>query len=212
MLDTRIKICGITSVADAQFSLQAGADYLGLIFAESARRIDVETARAIRQTVPSAMLIGVFRDAPLDGVVKTGGACGLDLVQLHGVESPEYCSALLKRLSRPVIKAFRVDELSDFRILREYTKTSYFMLDLDKNHNPAKRLNGHREALWATASTLRGQGYRIFLAGGLNPDNVQEAVRRVDPYGIDVASGVEKSPGVKDTEAVTRFITEARKW
>ena len=210
MLETRIKICGITSVDDARMIARAGADYLGLIFADSARRVDIETARAIRAALPSAMLIGVFQDAPLDDVVTTGRECGLNLVQLHGSEPPEYCDALLGQLSRPVIKAFSVDKLFDPRALQSYTRTSYFLIDLSKNYVAAHGLNGHRDTLWSTAAQLRSRGYRIFLAGGLNPGNVREAIRRVDPFGIDVASGVEKSPGRKDLDAVARFVEEAR--
>ncbi len=211
MIETRIKICGITTVEDAKLSHAEGADYIGLIFADGIRRVTEAQARQIRQALPSAMLIGVFQDAPLNEVVSIGRSCGLNMIQLHGCETPEYCDALLSGLSLPVIKAFTMSQLPSADVLRRYTRTSYFMLDLDKNYNIVSRLNGHRDRLWSTAAALRNKGYRIFLAGGLNPENVREAVKRVAPFGIDVASGIEKSPGVKDAQALSRFIAEAKR-
>jgi len=210
MTKTRIKICGITTVEDAKLSHAEGADYIGLIFTDSSRRVTKAEARQIREAVPSAMLIGVFQDASLNEVVSTGRTCGLNMIQLHGNETPEYCDALLSKLSLPVIKAFTMNQLPTADVLRQYTRTSYFMLDIDKNYNLVSKLNGHRDHLWSAAATLRRKGYRIFLAGGLNPENVREAVKRVNPFGIDVASGIEKSPGVKDAQALSRFIAEAR--
>jgi phosphoribosylanthranilate isomerase len=214
MLDTRIKICGITSPEDAELSQSLGADYIGMIFANGSRRVSQETAKAIREAVPHAMLTGVFADTPIGEVVGIGRACGLNLIQLHGRETPEYCDALQSCLSLPIIKAFSVNQLPDPRRLRDYTRTSYFMFDLDKNHNlreASQIVNGQRERLWSTAAAIRSKGYRVFLAGGLSPANVREAVRRVGPYAIDVASGVESSPGIKDSEVLGRFITEVRR-
>jgi phosphoribosylanthranilate isomerase len=213
MLDTRIKICGITSPDDARLCASAGADYLGVIFAPGERSVSIETARAIRAAVPATMLVGVFENAPLDDVGAAARACGLNMIQLHGQESPEYCSALLARVSLPIIKALGAQQLSDPSRLLAYTRTSYFMLDLDKNHNPGRRMrngNGTRERLWSAATALRAKGYRIFLAGGLSPASVRDAVRRVAPYGVDVAAGVESSPGVKDPGALRRFISEVK--
>jgi phosphoribosylanthranilate isomerase len=136
------------------------------------------------------------------------------MIQLHGSESAEYCDALLARVSVPVIKAFNVKQLANPSRLMTYTRTSYFILDLDKNHNPRGRVTtvtAQREALWSAGATLRAKGYRIFLAGGLDPGNVHEAVRRVAPYGVDVAAGVEASPGVKDPVAVRRLVSEVRR-
>jgi phosphoribosylanthranilate isomerase len=211
MQETRIKICGITSVEDAKLSLSAGADYLGLNFSCGTRRVSVPTAGAIREAMPMAMLVGVFCDSPIGEIVSVGRSCGLNMIQLRGSESPEYCSELLERVSLPVIKTFGVDELADPAVLNDYTRTSYFVLDLDGNHNGKPGSNGHHEQLWSIAANLRARGYRIFLSGGLTPENVGEAVRRVDPYGIDVAGGIEKSPGVKDSLALSRFVAEARR-
>jgi phosphoribosylanthranilate isomerase len=211
MQETRIKISGITSVEDARLSLSAGVDYLGLDFSCGTHPVSVPTARAIRRALPTAMLVGIFCDSPIEEILVIGRTCGLNMIQLRGNESPEYCSSMLRRLSLPVVKTFGVDELADPAILNAYTRTSYFVLDLDGKHNGGAGSNGHREELWSLAATLRARGYRIFLAGGLTPENVGEAVRRVDPYGIDVSAGVEKSPGVKDSLRLSRFVAEARR-
>ncbi|MDH3214701.1 MAG: hypothetical protein OEN01_00245 [Candidatus Krumholzibacteria bacterium] len=215
MRDTRIKICGITSPEDAKLSWSLGADYLGMIFADSKRRVDVDTARLIRRAVPKAMLIGVFVDAPLADVVELSCASRVNLVQLHGHESPAYCDTLLSRLSLPIIKALGSRQLDDPTRLKEYTRISYFLLDLDKNRGVrsdiSSPINGQQQRLWSTAAGLRRTGYRIFLAGALTAANVREAVHHVGPYCIDVARGVEKAPGVKDAKTLNRFIQEARR-
>lgn len=212
MLDTRIKICGITSPEDARAADALAVDYLGLIFVESARRVSFEQAAKIRDAVPHMMLVGVFMDTPLDKVVATARDARVNMVQLHGSESPAYCEALLTRLGLPVIKSFTRARLAA-NSLHDYRRTSYFHVDLDKD--AAANGNGvvteHQLALWTDASTLRGRGYRIFLSGGLNPDNVREAVQHVQPYCIDVARGVESAPGVKDYERMRRFVMEVRR-
>jgi phosphoribosylanthranilate isomerase len=212
MLQTRIKICGITSAEDARLAERLGADYLGVIFADGVRRVEPETAMAIREAVPAAMLIGVFADAPVKDVVSLARASRLNMIQLHGNEDPDYCNKLQAHVMLPIIKAFRPRELTNLDLLRHYTRMSYFMLDLDKNERPEQpHVNGRREELWEKAAMIRNKGYRVFLAGGLNPDNVRHAIYRVLPYGIDVASGVEKRPGVKDLETLGRFVEEARR-
>lgn len=208
MLGTRIKVCGITSPADAKLCMTHGADYLGLIFAESPRRVTVEAARPIRDAVLNAILVGVFADMPVDEVARIARACGLDMIQLHGNESPLYCNALHGQLSLPVIKAVSASQIGSGNDLKQYKRTSYFLFDLDKGA-AAQRHNGPRdvrEDLWRRAAAMRRRGYRIFLAGGLDVTNVREAVANVEPYGIDVARGVEKSPGVKDPQTLRRFI------
>ncbi len=208
MLDTRIKICGITSPADAKLALTCGADYLGLNFAKSPRRVTLEIARTIRKAVPNAILVGVFADAMVDDVVYTARACGLDMVQLHGQESPGYCDSLHEFLSLPVIKAFSASQLGGADLLKNYKRTTYFLLDLDQGVPKTDTVT--RSDLWRQAAAMRRLGYRIFLAGGLDESNVREAVQSVAPYGIDVARGVEKSPGVKDSAALDRFIRAVR--
>jgi phosphoribosylanthranilate isomerase len=170
MLDTRIKVCGITSPADAKLASSHGADYLGLIFAKSPRRVTVEAARNVREAVPNAMLVGVFVDAPIDDVAATARACGLDLVQLHGKESPEYCDALHAQTSLPIIKVFSASQLDGAERLKQYKRTSYFLFDLDKGDGAREqdKVQGAHDDLWQRADALRRRGYRIFLAGGLD--------------------------------------------
>lgn len=212
MLETRIKICGITNAEDAAAADALGVDYLGLIFVESSRRVSFEQAAEIRDAVPQLMLVGVFMDTPLEEVVATARDARVNMVQLHGNETPAYCDELLTRLGLPVIKSFTRARLAA-NSLHDFRRTSYFHVDLDKN--AAANGNGvateSQLALWSEASALRSKGYRIFLSGGLNADNVRQAVQRVQPYCIDVASGVEASPGVKDYERMRRFVMEVRR-
>ena len=142
MQETRIKINGITSVQDARLSLAAGADYLGLDFSCGTRRIDVPTAKAIREALPTAMLVGIFCDTPIGEIVSIGRSCGLNMIQLRGNESPEFCTALLARLPLAVIKTFGVDDLAgvertplidvvDARIALHTSKTPQASFDLE---------------------------------------------------------------------------------
>lgn len=211
MGSTRIKICGITSVNDARLSLELGADYLGLIFVESPRRIGIARAREIRRAVPGAMLVGVFRDAPLDEVTETTRAVRLDLVQLHGSESPPYCDDVLSKTGRPIIKAFQSSNLPDVRELSRYRTAGFFLFDVDKQlvDNPPTEAQISR--MWDITARKRRKGFRIFLAGTLDQKNVREAVRRTNAFGVDVCRGVEMSPGIKDPEAIKQFIAEVRR-
>jgi len=202
---TRVKICGITTESDALLAAAAGADYLGVIFAESARRVDLARAQAIRAAVPSLQLVGVFRDQPVDDVVRLVIASGADLVQLHGAESPAYCDEVLARTGKPVIKAFDAAHLPDTPELAAYQTTSYFLFDAAKS-DAAPDVS----RVWDEASRQRRLGFRVFVAGALNADNVRDAIRRTDAFAVDVCRGVEQAPGVKDADAVLRFIAEAR--
>jgi phosphoribosylanthranilate isomerase len=210
MRDTRIKICGITTPEDAERTAALGVDYLGLIFAKSPRRVTLERAREIRAAVPNVILVGVFMDSPLADVLTISRAACINMVQLHGDESPAYCEALLSQLSLPIVKSFTrglsVDRLAGYR------RASYFHIDLAKNtQDNGSSVSREQESLWGEAATLRSQGYRLFLAGSLHSGNVRQALKLVQPYGIDVASGVESEPGIKDYEKMRRFIMEVRR-
>jgi phosphoribosylanthranilate isomerase len=208
---TRIKICGITTPEDAKLALQLGVDYLGLIFVKSQRRIDVERAKEIRRAEPGAMLVGVFRDAPVEEIVETTRAARLDLVQLHGQESPEFCDEVLSKTRRPVIKAFQASNPPDIRELSRYRTASYFLFDLDKRIVAAPPSEHQLRRMWDIVARKRKKGFRIFLAGALDQNNVREAVRHTHAFGVDVCRGVEASPGVKDPKVLKRFIDEARR-
>jgi len=207
MNDTRIKICGITTPEDASMAASLGADYIGVIFADSPRRVDLARAREIRAAAAGCLVVGVFRDQDLEDVVRLTVSSGLDLVQLHGRESPAYCDQVLARGGKPVIKGFDSSRLPGAVELAAYATTSYFLFDLDRS------AAGYAEAvprIWKEVSRARRQGFRVFLAGSLDPSNVREAVRRTHAFAVDVCRGVERAPGVKDPDVLARFFAEAR--
>ena len=203
-MSTVVKICGITNAPDALAAAAAGADALGLMFYEgSPRHITVKAATEIaRQLPPFVIKVGVFVNAPEDAVLRAIGECGLNILQFHGDETPEYCGLF------PVmtIKAFRVQDSGSLKALADY-QTDAFLLDA---HTPDKLGGTGTTFNWDLAVEAQKLGRPIFLAGGLTPENVAEAVRRVQPYAVDVSSGVELSPGKKDHEKVAAFIKAAK--
>lgn len=207
MRRTRVKICGITNPDDARLAESLGADYIGVIFADSPRRIDVERAREIRHAVEGALIVGVFRDQRVEDVIDITRASGIDLVQLHGNESPEYCDEVLTRTGKPVIKGFAADRIPDASRLAEYATTSYFLFDLQRG---SATTSEDIERVWSEVSRTRRKGFRVFVAGALNPANVREAIRRTHAFAVDVCRGVERAPGVKDPDSLQQFFAEAR--
>jgi phosphoribosylanthranilate isomerase len=197
---TRVKICGITSWTDARAALAAGADALGFVFYErSPRRIAVDAAAAIlRRLPPFVAKVGLFVDAPEETVRQTAAACGLDTLQFHGAESPEYC----RRFSQTVYKAFRVRDRGVFQGLPQYATTAW-LLDSCVAGQPGG--TGTRFD-WSLAAEAVRLGTPVILAGGLTPENVPDAIRQVRPYAVDVSSGVEASPGVKDAAKLNAFL------
>jgi phosphoribosylanthranilate isomerase len=199
----RVKVCGVTSVADALMCADAGVDAIGLNFwPKSARRCHEATAAEIVRALPPNVLVcGVFVDAPLDEVQRVRDAVGLGCVQLHGSEPPEQLVPLLPH----AYKAHRVRSREVLDELRRFPG-DYALLDAY-----VAGLPGGTGATfdWAIAREA-GAIKKLALAGGLTPDNVAEAVRAVRPFCVDTASGVELRPGVKDPELVRRFVSEAR--
>lgn len=185
-------------------AVEAGADALGFVFFEkSPRYIGPEAAaQIIRELPPFVQVVGLFVNAEIDFVNRTADSCGLDLVQLHGEESPAYCGLVRRR----VMKAFRVRGPESLAALPEYQVSAY-LLDA---YSPASHGGTGERFDWELAVAAKEQG-RIVLAGGLDPDNVAQAVAKVAPYAVDVSSGVELSPGRKDREKVRRFVAEAKK-
>lgn len=200
----RIKICGITNLHDALAAVAAGADALGFIFhPESPRNISREQATAIiRDLPPLIQTVGLFVNKEADFVNTTTESCGLDIVQLHGEETPDFCAAINRR----VIKAFRVKDQSTIRELSSYNVSGY-LLDA---WSPAAHGGTGETFNWEIAAVASADNRRIILAGGLTPENVTAAVRNVKPYAVDVSSGVEALPGRKDTEKIYSFIQKAR--
>ncbi len=200
---TKVKICGITNLEDALFAAEAGADALGFIFyAKSPRCIVPDRAREIILRLPPFVAkVGVFVNKELDRVRELMAHCGLDYAQLHGDEPPEQVAALAPR----VIKAVRVRSAADVERLAEYQAVAYL---LDTYH-PTKH-GGTGEAFdWELAVEAKSHG-PVILAGGLTPQNVAAAIERVHPYAVDVSSGVEAAPGIKDRHKVRRFIMAAK--
>jgi phosphoribosylanthranilate isomerase len=207
MSDARIKICGITSPEDARSCEALGVDYLGVIFAAGPRRVTPERAREIRWAAPGTALVGVFVNASVEEIAHAAESCGLDLIQLHGEESPKACAALRARLPLPIVKAIRPGESNAPEFLEGYAMAGMFLFDLYKS-DPGRA--GGREALWNEAARAVADGRRVLLAGGLDPGNAREAIARTGAFGIDVGRGVERAPGVKDPEAIQRLIAEVR--
>jgi phosphoribosylanthranilate isomerase len=203
---TRVKICGITDPDDAKNAALLGADVIGLNFYErSPRFIDGTLASRIIEAVPAFVsVVGVFVNHPNPaGLEDLALSLGLQAVQLHGNETPDYCSMIQKV---KVIKAFRVD--SNFRVesLKNYSNTM-FLLD----SGSGAQFGGTGKVFdWSQAYGANAFGW-IVLAGGLTSDNVGDAISRLHPFGVDVSSGVESSPGRKDYEKMRRFIEAVRK-
>jgi len=199
----KVKICGITNIDDAAFAVEAGADALGFIFYhKSPRFIEIEDAAAIIKTLPPFVTtVGVFVDEGVDRINRFAVRAGIQAVQLHGGEPPALC----RKMERTVIKAFRVKEAADVEQIREYDLQAC-LLDTYQEGIPG----GTGETFdWDIAVEAK-KLCRVILSGGLTPDNVAEAVDRVRPYAVDVSSGVETAPGIKDHDRMAEFIRRAK--
>jgi len=199
----RIKICGITNLEDALSAVQADADALGFVFCSASPRniTPDQAADIIRQLPPFVQTVGLFVNADLVTVNGTADRCGLDIVQLHGEESPEFCAAVRRR----IIKAFRVKDAASLEMINSYPVAACL---LDAWSPLAHGGTGH-SFNWNIAASAAAH-LPIILAGGLTPDNVAAAVQQVRPYAVDVSSGVEAAPGKKDATLVREFIKKAR--
>jgi phosphoribosylanthranilate isomerase len=195
-----VKICGITRLEDAQAAVASGADAIGFVFwSESPRFVDPFRARAIAATLPPFVTaVGVFVDQPMAYVLGVASLARLGAVQLHGSETPEYAAAL----GRPVIKAVALGD----RRAETWPASSIVLLDA---HDPVRRGGTGRTIDWDAAAEVAARR-RVLLAGGLTPENVAEAVTRVRPFGVDVSSGVEDSPGVKHHQRLRELFEALR--
>ncbi|MBU1208171.1 MAG: phosphoribosylanthranilate isomerase [Proteobacteria bacterium] len=200
---TWIKICGITNLQDALQAATLEVDALGFIFAPSPRRIDPLAAREIvRSLPPSVFKIGVFVDEEISEVRRIADDCGLNGLQFHGQESPEYC----QEFPLPVIKTIAVRSIDSLREMEKYSSVS-ILLDAWS----AERAGGSGKAFcWEWA----GEAWKkrdFILSGGLNPMNVYQAVQRLKPVGVDVCSGVEQIPGKKNLWKMIDFVKEVKR-
>jgi phosphoribosylanthranilate isomerase len=203
---TLIKICGITNLEDALASIEAGADALGFNFyRRSPRYIEPECAREIIEQLPYSIFnVGVFvNEKTPDDVARIADKAMLDAVQLHGEESPEYCHALRER---NVIKALRVGPVFKAEDVLKF-ETDAILLDSysrDAHGGTGKIFD------WTLAAEVQKLASKLFLAGGLTPENVSEAILQVSPFAVDVCSNLESSLGKKDVSRVTAFIKTVR--
>lgn len=205
MAAARVKICGITSREDALAAIDAGADALGfMFFPPSPRHLTVEAARSIIEALPPFVArVGVFVDATAEVIRQTAAACGLDTLQLHGSESPDFCRDLAPF---PILKAFRVRGPESLTQLPAFANHAWLL-----DSYVAGTLGGTGQTFnWDLAATAVRQGGRVILAGGLTAANVAAAVTAVRPWAVDVSSGVESAPGRKDPSKVRDFIAAAK--
>jgi phosphoribosylanthranilate isomerase len=203
-MSVRVKICGITNLADAQVAVAAGADALGFNFYEkSPRFVPTATAAEISRALPPFTLrVGVFVNPAEELVRGAMVECGLNVLQFHGDEPPEFCT----QFGLMSMKAFRVRDAGSLQELSKY-RTDAWLLDAyasDAFGGTGEKFN------WDLAIEVQKLGKPVFLAGGLTPENVAEAVQQVQPFGVDVSSGVESSPGRKDHDKVRSFIKAAK--
>jgi len=199
----RVKICGITRPEDAIDAAEAGADAIGLVFAESPRQVTVERAKAILAVLPPYVTpVALFVDESGSRIREVCSLLGIRTVQLHGDEPPDVARELAGLC---VIKAFRIATAADLQALPGYPAAAYLL-----DSKVAGRRGGSGVAFdWTLAAQATRYG-RIVLAGGLTPGNVAEAVRIVMPYAVDTSSGVESEPGKKDKARIAAFVAAAR--
>lgn len=203
-MSVKVKICGLTSVADALTAAEAGADMIGLMFyPKSPRHIDLATAADISRALPPhIMRVGVFVNPEPAVVMEAIAACGLNLLQFHGQEEPDFCTSF----GLMSVKALRVQDAASLTALENY-QTDAFLLDAYSQAG----LGGTGEKFnWDLAIEAKRYGRPIFLAGGLTPENIAGAVAQVQPFAVDVSSGVESAPGKKDPAKVRAFIQAAQ--
>ncbi|PAD35444.1 phosphoribosylanthranilate isomerase [Terribacillus saccharophilus] len=198
-----VKICGIQSVETGRMAVEAGADMIGFVFADSRRKVSPEQAARIGKELPAQVKkVGVFVNEPIESLLDIVETAGLDYIQLHGDETPDY----VKAINKPVIKAFSVASEDDLKQLADY-QCEYYLLD-----SPAEAYRGGNGTAfdWSLASSEAISREKLFLAGGLHSENVQQAIGEVSPVGVDVSSGVE-TEGQKDPIKIKQFITAAKR-
>ena len=197
-----LKICGMTRVSDALHAVREGATAIGFVFWKgSPRYVDPAVAGEIAAALPSTVTtVGVFVNASVHGIRETARTAGLRMVQLHGDESPDY----VDQLEQPVMRSVTLDAVVE--TARAWPAGTTLLLD---SADPARRGTERAVVDWSRAAQV-ARGQRVVLAGGLTPQNIEEAIMTVRPIGVDVSSGVESAPGVKDSEKVARFLSNAR--
>ena len=215
----KVKICGITNAEDALKACEYGADLIGFVFVEGTpRHVTEETVKTIVKALPQAArarteLVGLFKDAPAGAAEKVIKECGLDSAQLHGEETPEYCVALKKAIDDvKIIKVFKVKKgIMPCGVFEtgDYGAADHFLFDA---YQPDASGGTGKVFDWPSIKRHSADLDKpFFVAGGLTPANVADAVRAMHPYGVDVSSGVESAPGKKDALLMKEFIQNAKK-
>lgn len=206
MTRIRVKVCGLTRVEDVRCADTCGVDAVGFIFAPSPRRVSPEAAAALDRAVsPWVSRIGVFVNPTFSEIDRVLDHVRLDALQLHGDETPQFVSAVAERYRRRIIKAVRVRDARSLELLGAYDADAY-LLD---TYVPGRAGGTGQTFDWRLIGSCAAR-YPIILSGGLTPENVADAVRQVRPYGVDVSSGVERAPGVKDHERIEAFVRNVR--
>ena len=198
---TRIKVCGITLVDDALAAVRLGADALGFIFASASPRYinPIKAAEIIRKLPPFVSKVGVFVNEDRHIALDSSRTAGVDVVQLHGDEPPEYCADF----PIPIIKVFSVGADFDPSVMGRYDVAGYLLDTWD----PKRRGGSGNTFDWSIAAKACGMYGTVILSGGLGPSNLREAVETVRPYAVDLNSGVEVSPGVKDHDKIKAAVS-----
>ena len=202
MSGVKIKICGLTREQDVQAAITAGADVLGFVFTASPRRVSINTANRLLSYVPDGILrVGLFLDQDRSEIDRVVNSVPLDILQFHGRETEQQCSIF----DVPWLKAVAMENAGSARQAeREYPAAMGLLLD---SHKTGQRGGSGKVFDWSLSQPLAKP---VWLAGGLNADNVGQAIRTVRPYAVDISSGVESAPGIKDVALMTRFIRAVR--
>ena len=199
----KVKICGMTNLKDVKVAVDGGVDAVGFIFyKKSPRSVTMQAVREIVLELPPFVdSVGVFVNETAEQINKIADHCKLDRVQLHGDESPAFC----KKIRRRVIKAIRIKDIQSLKKLSDYPVSS-FLLDTfsEDQYGGTGRVFD-----WNLAYPAKKYG-PIILAGGLTPNNVRQAIQRIQPYGVDVCSGVESQPGIKDHKMMQTFLKNVK--
>ncbi len=203
---TRVKICGNTNLEDVKLAIDLGADYLGFIFAESKRKVDIPTVRDIMQAVPQfTKFVGVFANQPKQDVLTITGELGIKILQFHGDETGLYCHSFMEK-GYEVIKTFRIRDAMSLKRLGDYDVTAFLFDTFSKEEQGGTGTTFD----WNLIEDKPYVHEKLFLAGGLNIQNLRQAIETVRPFAVDVASGVEKNAGKKDPFLLSQFIRIAK--
>ena len=207
---TKVKICGITNVEDAEAAIENGADYVGLIFASSKRQIIKESAVRLVKTFPAFKnFVGVFLNGKKREIEELCDYTGINIIQLHGIETPAFCNYFINR-GIDVIKVFRVRDAESLDNISAYEKVRKILLDTYVPDQPGGTGKTFNWSILPNIQTIKDKD--IFVSGGLNNDNITELLKTYAPFAVDVSSGVESSIAKKSAEKVSNFINQVRKF